>query len=85
MLAELLYPFQHGDTPIDLAAREGHTTCVERLLSTPVIDVNIKDKVSGFTLYITNCLTHVGDKMDGVLMFESGIKFITIYSIGTLN
>ena len=25
---------------------EGHTTCVERLLSTPGIDVNIKDKVS---------------------------------------
>ena len=76
MLAELLYPFQHGDTPIDLAAREGHTTRVERLLSTPVIDVNIKDKVSGFTLYITNCLTHVGDKMDGMLMFESELNLL---------
>ena len=46
MLTELLYPLQDGDTPLHLAAREGHTTCVERLLSTPGIDVNIKDMVS---------------------------------------
>ena len=43
---ELLYPLQHGNTPLHLAARGGHTTCVERLLSTPGIDVNIKDRVS---------------------------------------
>ena len=46
MLAELLYPLQYGDTPLHLAAKGGHTTCVERLLSTPGIDVNIKDNVS---------------------------------------
>ena len=45
MLAELLYPLQLGQTPLHLAIREGHTTYVERLLSTPGIDVNIKDKV----------------------------------------
>ena len=46
MLTELLYPLQDGYTPLVLAAMGGHTTCVERLLSTPVIDVNIKDEVS---------------------------------------
>ena len=40
---ELLYPLQGGNT---LAARGGHTTCVEHLLSTPGIDVNIKNRVS---------------------------------------
>ena len=44
----LPYPLQHGDTSLHLAAMEGHTACVERLLSTPGIDVNIKDKVSCF-------------------------------------
>ena len=48
MLTELLYPFQDGNTPLHLAAREGHTTCVEHLLSTPGIDVNIGNKVSQF-------------------------------------
>ena len=33
-------------TPLHLAAREGHTTCVEHLLSNPGIDVNIKGRVS---------------------------------------
>ena len=46
MLTELLYSLQDGDTPLHLAARGGHTTCVEHLLSTPGIDVNIKDEVS---------------------------------------
>ena len=50
MLAELLYPpFQYGLAPLHYAASSGHTTCVEHLLSTPGIDVNLKDKVS---LYI---------------------------------
>ena len=48
MLTELLYPFQDGDTPLHLATLGGHATCVERLLSTPGIDVNIKGKVSQF-------------------------------------
>ena len=43
---ELLYPLQYGETPLHLAAFLGHTTCVKHLLSTPGIDVNIKDNVS---------------------------------------
>ena len=46
MWTELLYPLQIGDTPLHFAARGGHTTCVEHLLSTPGIDVNIKNMVS---------------------------------------
>ena len=46
MLSELLYPLQHGDTPLHFAAKGGHTTCVEHLLSSPGIDVNNKDDVS---------------------------------------
>ena len=46
MLTELLYPLQGGHTPLHHAARKGHTTCVEHLLSTPGIDVNIKNDVS---------------------------------------
>ena len=47
MLTELLYSLQLGGVvPLHLAARGGHTACVERLLSTPGIDVNIKDWVS---------------------------------------
>ena len=41
-----MYPLQYGDTPLHFAAREGRTTCVEYLLSTPGIDVNIGDRVS---------------------------------------
>ena len=40
MLTEQLYPLQYGDTPLVLAASGRHTTCVERLLSTPGIDVD---------------------------------------------
>ena len=46
MLSELLYLLQDGYTPLHLPAREGHATCVERLLSTPGINVNIKNRVS---------------------------------------
>ena len=46
MLTELLYPLQNGITPLHLAATKGYTTCVERILSRPGIDVNIKDEVS---------------------------------------
>ena len=52
MLAELLYPLQYNlYTPLHEAVIKGHTTCVEQLLSTPGIDVNIKDKVSWTTEY----------------------------------
>ena len=37
---------EYGYTPLHLAAKGGHTACVEHLLSTPGIDVNIKDMVS---------------------------------------
>ena len=40
----LWYPLQYGVT--QLAARRGRTACVERLLFTPCIDVNIKNSVS---------------------------------------
>ena len=46
MLTEILYPLQYGYSPLHLAANGGHTTCVEHLVSTPGIDVNIKDMVS---------------------------------------
>ena len=46
MLTEVLYPLQDRSTALHLAARGGHSTCVERLLSTPGINVNIKNKVS---------------------------------------
>ena len=46
-LTELLYPLQYGRIMLLFyAAMGGHTTCVERLLSTPGIDVNIQDGVS---------------------------------------
>ena len=39
-------PFQNGDTPLHLAARGGHTNCMESLLTTADINVNIQDMVS---------------------------------------
>ena len=48
MLTELLYPLQDGYTPLHCAVKRGHTTYVERLLSTPGIDVNMKARVSWF-------------------------------------
>ena len=51
MLTELLYPLQFGHAPLHIAAMEGHTTCVEHLLSTPGIEVNIRDVVSWSTEY----------------------------------
>ena len=41
-----IYTLQDGYTPLHLAAEGGHTTCVEHLLSTPGIDVNIQNIVS---------------------------------------
>ena len=37
---------QGGYAPLHLATMGGHTTCVEYLLFTPGIDVNMKDEVS---------------------------------------
>ena len=47
MLTELLYPCQYL-TPLHLAAMGGHTKFLERLISTPGIDVNIKNRVSWY-------------------------------------
>ena len=41
-----LHAHQDGYAPLHFAAMRGHTACVEYLLSTPGIDVNIKNKVS---------------------------------------
>ena len=46
MLTEQLYPLQYGITPLHLATSGGHTNCVKHLLSTPGIDVNIRNRVS---------------------------------------
>ena len=48
-----MHPLQ-GDTPLHLAVRENRTACVEHLLSTPGIDVNIKNRVSWSTDYYKN-------------------------------
>ena len=47
LLAGRLQPLQYdGDTILHLAARAGHIACVEHLLSSPDIDVNIEGTVS---------------------------------------
>ena len=46
LFTELLYPLQRSYTPLHYAACGDRTTCVERLLSTPGIDVNIKNEVN---------------------------------------
>ena len=58
MLTELLCPLKVGYTPLHLAARGGCITCVERLLSTAGIDVNIKGKVSWSTEYLKKLDIH---------------------------
>ena len=50
LMAELFYPLQAGCTPLHRAAEGGHTTCVECLLSTPGIDVNIKNDVVSWSI-----------------------------------
>ena len=64
MLAELLYPLQGGYTPLHHAVMGGHSTCVERLLSTPGIDVNIKDEVSWSIEYSNKICTVIGTVAD---------------------
>ena len=41
-----IVPLQKGNTPLHHAVKGGHSTSVERLLSTPGIHVNIEDGVS---------------------------------------
>ena len=59
MLAELFYPLQDGNTPLHHAAMGGHTTFVEHLLSTPGIDVNIKNRVSWSTEFENKTCTAI--------------------------
>ena len=49
MLTELFYPLQFDYTPLHWAAHRGHGTCMKHLLSTPGIDVNMKDVVSWYS------------------------------------
>ena len=49
ILTELLSPLKNDDTPLHIAAWCGYSACVECLLSTPGIDVNIRNAVSCFT------------------------------------
>ena len=42
----LLFPLQDDNTPLRYAVMGGYAACVERLLSTPGIEVNINDRVS---------------------------------------
>ena len=43
------HALQDGDTPLHRAARGGDVSYLEQALSSPGIDVNIKNKVSRFT------------------------------------
>ena len=51
MLTELLCPLKGGYTPLHLAARGGCTTCVEHLLSTAGVNMDIHGEVSWSTEY----------------------------------
>ena len=46
-----MYALQNGCSILHYAAKKGLTTSVERLLSTPGIDVNVMDGVSSFMNY----------------------------------
>ena len=50
MLTVLFYPLQGGRTPLHSSVMGGRITCMERLLSTPGIDVNIKDDVVSWSI-----------------------------------
>ena len=87
MLSEIFYASQKDNTPLHLAARGGHTTCVEHLFSTTGIDVNIKNEVSGrsialFHLYTSVQLNH-GDVQ--VVVREQQCTLQCIYSNSGLH
>ena len=58
---QLLYPLQYKDTALHFVAKSGHTACVEHLLSTPGIDVNIKNMVSWS---IERCCEFIGNSLN---------------------
>ena len=47
---EILHPLQDGDVPLHFAALGDNAAFVKCLVSAAGIDVNIKNKVSGFPL-----------------------------------
>ena len=61
MLTELFYSLQYGNTALHLALRRGHTTCVEHLLSSPGIDVNNKNTVSGLLKCLNKTVFNQGN------------------------
>ena len=73
-MTERLYPLQDGETLLHLALREGHTACVEHLLSMPGIDVNVKDMVNWLykCLYVYVSLGKAG----AIDMFHNDPLFI---------
>ena len=60
MLTETLYPLQNYNTPLHLAAKGGHTTCVEHLLSTPGIEMS----TNTVSWSIECCCVHVDVQFD---------------------
>ena len=52
-------PLQHHNTPLHFAALEGHTTCVDHLIFTPGICVNMKNGVSRCMLLEYDLMIHV--------------------------
>ena len=70
----LLYPLQYDCcSPLHNAASQGHTTCVEHLLYTPGIDVNIKDNVSGSIKICCCCAKEHQKRMWEGMYMTSGI------------
>ena len=87
MLTELLYPLQYDCcSPLHNAARQGHSACVEHLLSTPGIDANIKDKVIWTTKRCCCCAeeqisctcTTKGDVGGNVHDFRNSVRIVDL-------
>ena len=79
MLSEL-HALQNGYTPLHFAAWRGRATCVECLLSTPGIDVNIKNFVSWS---IECCESHNNIYMYILVNYPILIPFTCTYTCTT--
>ena len=55
-----VFYFENGFTPLHQAALNGHTTCVDRLISTPGIIVNIKSEVNWIIECTCSCINNSG-------------------------
>ena len=60
---ELLHPLQDGNTPLHCTAILTNSTCMERLLSPPGVDVNIRNDVSWSIEYHTHQYATVSTAM----------------------